>query len=324
MKVTIALKNTFLTGSALVALSLAGCSLDTSLFQDLTGPSSKPQSTEALLEAQGSWSLIEDKNGPTPFQQHLNARSHVDPTQTASGSYVPEFRTATQNEQDIHYRLLRMERAVDGLRRDLNKLLPPLSSLIVSDIKLDRVIREITTQPGGGADESLPLQHGHGFVPAMPSAPIPVQKFSAPAVNAGAVMPKKSFPQMRPKPRETAMSMPEKYAGGPPNVTQVRTGAHPDKTRMVLDINAPAQFRYDLDNNEKLLLIDLPGINWSAPRQQKLARNPLVSGYTAQASGDGGTMLVVELKQPAKVLRSKALPPNDRYGHRIYFDIAPL
>jgi hypothetical protein len=108
------------------------------------------------------------------------------------------------------------------------------------------------------------------------------------------------------------------------SVRGVRVGEHPDKVRIVLDISGPAKFSYDIDNTEKLLIIDLPQSTWPTGATGSFDGNALVSGYTAKPSASGGVTLAVELKKPAKLTMSSALEPNESYGHRIVFDVAPL
>ncbi len=108
------------------------------------------------------------------------------------------------------------------------------------------------------------------------------------------------------------------------SVLGVRVGEHPDKVRIVLDVTGPAKFSSDLDNQEKLLIIDLPQSGWTAGTQGSFDGNPVISGYTARPSAGGGVTLAVELKKAAKLTMSSALEPNEVYGHRIVFDVAPL
>ena len=263
MKQTHHIRKSVLLGASLLAMSLSTCTIDTSFIDDLMGDSSKPQTTEELLEAQGSWSLIEEKQAPSPFQQHLSARDQVDPTQLASASsYTPQYRTPTQNEQDVHYRLLRMERAVEGIRRDINKLLPPLSNLIVSDLQLDRTIREIAAQPGGAP--RAPSPHTSSFAPhlpmqAPPAPSKPLRRRFRPQRMRWQSRPLCQRPLRCIKKTSMPASMSQKYSGAPA-VTGVRTGKYPNRTRMVLDLNTAAKYSYDIDNNERLMLVELPGV----------------------------------------------------------------
>ena len=335
-------KYSILVGASAASLGLSACSLNDLFSADF---SREPQTTEELLNAQGSWSLIEDKSAPTPFQQHVNARSAVDSQKVAStGTYRPEFRTATQNEQDVNFRLLRMERAVSGLRQDLNKLLPPLSNLIVADVKLDRAIREIAAQPSGVAGDSpaafapstraappnlIQSPRHNAFAPTavapqMAAAPQAPQQMAPPQQMKPVMAPAPMMQQQQPKPMMREAAAPQ-FTSSQPGVNRIRTGVYPNRTRLVLDVQSQTPFSVDVDNSEKLMLVELPSASWNAAAQSSLARNPLVAGYNAQDNGSGGTTLVVELKKPARVSKSSALPPNGQFGsHRIFFDIVPL
>lgn len=147
---------------------------------------------------------------------------------------------------------------------------------------------------------------------------------------------RKLVPEHKPEPPVIIASLPMEPAVAPPeaiapaagaatsSVRGVRVGEHPDKVRIVLDISGPAKFSYDIDNTEKLLIIDLPQSTWPTGATGSFDGNALVSGYTAKPSASGGVTLAVELKKPAKLTMSSALEPNESYGHRIVFDVAPL
>lgn len=107
-------------------------------------------------------------------------------------------------------------------------------------------------------------------------------------------------------------------------VKGLRVGEHPDKTRLVLDLSNNVAFRQDLDNNEHILMIELPGAGWSGPLQQQFARSPLVSAYQATPDGQGGTHLAVQLRKPAKVASTQSLAAEPGKPPRIVIDIAPL
>jgi hypothetical protein len=106
-------------------------------------------------------------------------------------------------------------------------------------------------------------------------------------------------------------------------VQDVRLGVHPDKTRIVLDLDARSGFQYDLDNAQRALRITLPGTAWNAEQQKILSNNDLIAGYAAQPAADGGTTLVIALKRNVKLLLSAYYPPDQGKGDRFVFDIGP-
>lgn len=258
-----------------------------------------PTTSEELLAAEGSWELVEDKSAPTPIQEHMSARGQVDPSKP-KGTNTYTSKPGTEGiKEDVHFRVLRLEREVAGLQQDFKKLLPPLAGLISSDQKLDSAIEEI---------ESDQVKRTAAVPERKPEMEQVIAKLQKPE-------PKKPTVAHQAAPKKSAA--PKGLA-----VTSVRTGKYPTKTRLVMDLTGPAKFSYDIDNNEKLLLIEVSGADWSTSAQRSFGSNPVIKSYTARSSG-GKATLAIELKQAAKVTGSAALKPNPTYNaHRIYLDIA--
>lgn len=106
-------------------------------------------------------------------------------------------------------------------------------------------------------------------------------------------------------------------------VTSVRIGEQgKETTRIVLDTTKSAELRYDLDNGEGLLVIDVPNAKWSATDSSVLKKSPMVKSFHA-SSDEAGSHLVIELKQTAKVTATARLTPSGASGHRVYVDVAP-
>ncbi|MFP4314135.1 MAG: AMIN domain-containing protein, partial [Alphaproteobacteria bacterium] len=105
------------------------------------------------------------------------------------------------------------------------------------------------------------------------------------------------------------------------SVNRIRFGEHPGKTRMVLDLSGESAYRADINNNERVLMIELDNADWDVARRE-IMQHPLVAGYSAQPSQAGGTILALKLKKPVRIVGSAALKPNDSRGHRIYLDLA--
>ncbi len=284
-------KLTFTYGLLLTSsLILAGCGL-----MEPWGGGTKVRTSEDLLAAEGSWNLVEEKRVPSPAQQHAMARNEVNPDQMQNSSYTSQNRPQMMaSGEDIHFRLLRMEREVQSLRADFNKLLPPLKQLLISDARLQQAISEV--------------EKARGMPPSSYSSQTPPPMKAASAV--------------RPSPSHSSYKPPASSGG--PGVQGVRIGEHPGKVRVVLDMKGPGTFSYDIDNNEKLLVVELPSTPWSAARSQRFKNNPLIAGYSVSDNGSGGSVLVLELKRAAKVVESTTLAPNAVYGNRIMIDVAGL
>lgn len=111
------------------------------------------------------------------------------------------------------------------------------------------------------------------------------------------------------------------------NVTTLRVGEHPGKTRIVLDITGGKGGKIihsvDLDNGEKILVIEIPSAAWSAPATRSFAGAPLIASYKADQNASGGTLLIFQLKAPAKIVYQGQMAGADSsHGGRIIIDLA--
>lgn len=121
---------------------------------------------------------------------------------------------------------------------------------------------------------------------------------------------------------EPVLSKSLKTQGG--TVEKVRTGEYPNRTRLVLDMNAPAEFAYDIDEDQNLLVIRLSATNWGAPKERVFDRSAALQAYAAKISDNGQALVAFKLKGPSRVLRSEKLGKNAEGLYRIFFDIAPI
>ena len=104
-------------------------------------------------------------------------------------------------------------------------------------------------------------------------------------------------------------------------VQQIRIGDHVDKVRIVIDATGPLKYRYDLDNNEKLLIVDLPGAQWKGPASGTGNKSGLVASYNVTPTADG-SMLALQLKAETNVLKDSILKPSQGSGfHRLMIDL---
>ena len=106
-------------------------------------------------------------------------------------------------------------------------------------------------------------------------------------------------------------------------ILNVRVGEHPDRTRVVLDLEGPAPFAYTVSNDGRTLLIDLPRSRWMAGPPTAGHRRGIVSGYRFDETAEIGGRLTVTAVAPMTADRPLVLDPDGRYGHRIVFDLKP-
>lgn len=104
-------------------------------------------------------------------------------------------------------------------------------------------------------------------------------------------------------------------------VAGVRLGTHPDRVRIVLDVNGSTKFSTHIDNGEKLLTVELPETGWSAAKTQAFKGMPVVDSYMAQGEGKG-TIVAFTLKGETKILEMKTLKGSGGRPSRVIIDLA--
>ena len=159
--------------------------------------------------------------------------------------------------------------------------------------------------------------------PAPMAGPAPAPAMQPPAASnpptdlAPAARPQ---PVMEPAPAPAPAPTPA-VAGQ--NVISIRIGEHPDKTRIVLDASGKPQYSYDLDNNEKIFIVELPGTGWTATAQQTFSSSPLLQSYRTDSLNGNGTRLIIQLKKAASVAYSSKIGGKQAGQERIVIDLAP-
>jgi hypothetical protein len=138
-----------------------------------------------------------------------------------------------------------------------------------------------------------------------------IPPISAPAANVPATAP---APQSQ-TPPSFAPTMSS-------NVMDIRIGEHPGKTRIVLDLQGKSSFTADLDNAEKILVIEIPSAGWKAALQKSLSSSPILSSYRVEQLGNGGTMLIVQLKKSASVSYKGSMDDAKTGGQRLIIDLS--
>lgn len=110
-------------------------------------------------------------------------------------------------------------------------------------------------------------------------------------------------------------------AGEPLAVESVRLGGEGDMTRIVIDFNAPPDFRAFLLDGPRRLAVDLPVARWKTLSSRPTGQG-LVRGYrSGPLEKDGLTRVVFDLKGPATVASAFVLPPEDGAKNRVVIDL---
>ncbi len=103
----------------------------------------------------------------------------------------------------------------------------------------------------------------------------------------------------------------------------LRIGEHKDKVRLVLDGNKTLKYFADLDNDENLMIIELPSAKWMGKMSKSLNGSNLIESYSIDPINNGnGSMIILSLKKSTSIIKEGALSPdNSSPHHRIYIDL---
>ena len=248
---------------------------------------------------------------------------------------------------DSDERFRRLENAVTDLRRELNAAMPAIVRLSAVEQDMQELLGQLQTLveggPASGDDFSLdsapvpgvtadalpprPFPEAPEEESSRPVGPEPVESLPAIAGLADADNTAEPGPSSAlPVPAEAAAPppepVPEEVAQGPPDtpkpeppapagpaVTNIRTGLQPKGvTRIVLDLSGPTPHHSDLDNEEKLLLVEMPEAGWSAALNGTFADAPLLVSWTTEPLPDGkGTRLVLQLRDKVQIVSDSSL-----------------
>ncbi|WP_282605627.1 N-acetylmuramoyl-L-alanine amidase [Pelagibius sp. Alg239-R121] len=119
-----------------------------------------------------------------------------------------------------------------------------------------------------------------------------------------------------------ALWLNEAYAK--PNVSVIRIGEHPDKTRLVLELSEAPNYRVFLLPNPYRVVIDLPELDWTVPENRIPDGRGVIEALRFGLFAAGTSRVVLDLKQPALVKSVFVLPPKDGRPHRLVVDVEPV
>lgn len=219
-----------------------------------------------------------------------------------------------QEIKDPADRTKRVENAVVELRRDFDAVLPAIVRLSA----VEKDMQELLTQLDSLLRSEPPVTSEQ--LSAGIAAPAPMMD-AASAAPANITPPQQAPAVVATPPVTQPAAVAAPATTGGTNVTALRLGEHPGKTRLVFDMSGASAYRYDLDNAENLLVLELAGAGWAAAATQSFAKSPIVQSYSTQAMDGGGTRVILQLKRAATVAYEAALKPDGGSGHRIVIDL---
>jgi hypothetical protein len=257
-------------------------------------------------------------------------------------------------------RIMKLEDTVNSLRRDYDRIMPAFASLNTTNERIQSLLDEIEQQGGLNVSAkktavtepmSKPVQPFKADTVALaaPTTLIPETKTTAISttvthddMGAGVLSPPGSVSRASPELNAPlpAIHMPVTKVvetkvevgttdASPVTVTgaakAVRIGEHGNKTRLVIDLagNTKPDVTYDLDNTEKVLLIEMPETAWGGTKSGSAKASAFVNGWSVEDSENGGANLVVQLKKGAKILSTEYLSSNGKDSARLVIDLGP-
>lgn len=236
----------------------------------------------------------------------------------------------------VEDRIAKLEQTVGSLRSDYDRIMPAFASLNTTNERIQALLDEIERDTGhrpvveaamAPAEAPAKTEVTTMTTTTTTAAPAPTpftatQEAMAPAASIKTETVKTTtVKEEAPMVQTTAAAT----ASSGVNVTGVRIGEHGSKTRLVLDLSGKTkpEFKYDLDNAEKLLIVDLPSTGWAGNASGKgVAAAPIVAGWSAQPGANGGSTLAIQLKKNARILSTQFLPAEGKDPARLVMDIA--
>lgn len=324
---------------------------------DLSSPEAASENTDSEPKSDANAAKDERIGAPVALPPSLagetapgaDASAALPGMQPLKGVNVDDL--FSQDIKNTDERFDRLENAVKSMMKEFESVKPSIVRLAAVEADIQSLVKEmeVMLQETPTADTSataapeallqvdqldpqpvsplIPPQT-QAQAPPSPMAPQNVLKLPAdygqekPAVAA----PQTPTPQIAPAPK--APVQPKAPAAAPkPKVeglaaTAVRVGEHTDKIRVVMDVTQEAKFSIDLDNAEKLLVVEMPDVAWAAARAQKFSDSALFESYSVEPTNGGkGSLVVFTLKRSTDILKQSTLRPDGGNGHRIYFDL---
>ena len=211
----------------------------------------------------------------------------------------------------------RVEGVVADMREEFEVYKPAIVRLSAVESDIQNLIKELEVllQETPQQPSQPPMKLTNAITPTLAIRqlePVPSTKKEAPAAV------KNPIQKAKPKPVVPKM---KKHDG---LIAQnLRIGKHAGKTRIVLDTNQNTSFSVDLDNDEKLMIIELPEARWIGKTTKSFPHSAIIDSYTTEPlNGGKGSMLILALKKPTSIMVKKKLSPDSTNAyHRIYFDL---
>ena len=113
-------------------------------------------------------------------------------------------------------------------------------------------------------------------------------------------------------------------SAGAADVSDVRIGVHPGKTRMVIELSEKVPYRFFTLQDPYRIVIDLPEVQWKIPETPRSPSGGVITSYRFGLFQAGNSRLVVDIDRPAKLANHVILPATKGHPYRLVLDLEPV
>ena len=299
----------------IAAASLGACDFD--LFSGKNTPQTatnsgvigaqKPSVSDAGVSFPGQQSALKV---PPP----LNASSpgNLAALQPPRGINAQRLFAAPLNDEDE--RFVRVENAVQSIRDEMDGFAPAITRLVAVEKDIQDLVEQLDAllqnEPASGPAALPPASPVVPVTPELPpedttEAPLPL----APQVN--------QEPQ-KPEPQAQKSSQTDWGSG----LRNIRIADNKGYTRIVFETSEKLGRSADLDNVEKILLIDFSKGQNNVDLDSLRIRSSLLRTVSQTPREGGGFTLAFELKASSAILKQGDITPNkDNPNYRYFIDL---
>ncbi|SDF42705.1 N-acetylmuramoyl-L-alanine amidase [Thalassobaculum litoreum] len=112
-------------------------------------------------------------------------------------------------------------------------------------------------------------------------------------------------------------------AAGVPVVSNLRIGNHPDKVRIVLDLDERVDFSIFLLPDPYRVVIDVPEVSFRLPESAGSRAVGPIAGWRYGQFRPGTSRVVIDADNPVQVKSAFVLPPSGAQQYRLVIDLTP-
>ena len=130
-------------------------------------------------------------------------------------------------------------------------------------------------------------------------------------------------PYVRPLSKKSVntQASPQKQVQYLAEAIRLRSGKHPGRTRLVIEVTETTRYKVAIDHVRNVLRIKIDSTKWRLSPQESFTKSDLLGTYVARQYKDGSVLFEVRLKKKTKILDTMILRPNLSSKHRVVIDL---